>query len=75
MDGTTWAPTVKKASAMYSVIPFSWLRSLRLSLLSLSLLLLLSLLLGLIWRLRWLLCWLSLLLRHLNFPRLRSVAP
>ena len=38
MDGTTWAPTVKKASAMIFVIPFSWLRSLRLSLLSLLLL-------------------------------------
>ena len=61
MDGTTWAPTAKKASAVYDVIPFSWLRSLRLSLLSLSLLLLLWLLLLLGWLrrlcllLRWLL--------------------
>ena len=55
MDGTTWAPTVKKASAMIFVIPFSLsLRSLCLLLLSLSLL-----------------CWLSLLLRLLLLLRLR----
>ena len=75
MASTTGAPTGKSASAIGDWIPFSLLLLLRLLLLSLSLLLWLWLLLCWLRRLRLLLCWLSLLLRHLNFPKLRSVAP